>query len=46
MPVHTAECLRCGRQLKGKRSLERGYGPVCWEKSQREQEDAEKDDKA
>lgn len=23
-------CKRCGRELKTKRSIERGYGLVCW----------------
>ncbi|WP_085521396.1 DUF6011 domain-containing protein [Tuberibacillus sp. Marseille-P3662] len=26
------ECTKCGRELKDKKSKERGYGPVCWEK--------------
>ncbi|WP_337970224.1 DUF6011 domain-containing protein [Virgibacillus salexigens] len=28
---HT-ECATCGRKLKDKKSIERGYGPVCYEK--------------
>ncbi|GAA0415284.1 MULTISPECIES: DUF6011 domain-containing protein [Virgibacillus] len=28
---HT-ECATCGRRLKDKKSIERGYGPVCYEK--------------
>lgn len=28
------QCLRCNRKLKDKKSNERGYGPVCWEKVQ------------
>lgn len=27
-----ALCGRCNRKLKGKKSLERGFGPVCWQK--------------
>lgn len=26
-------CLRCGRQLKSRRSQEKGYGPVCAERA-------------
>lgn len=25
-------CRSCGRKLKDTKSIERGYGPVCWEK--------------
>jgi hypothetical protein len=25
-------CHRCNRRLSGKASLERGLGPVCWQK--------------
>ncbi len=25
-------CQSCGRKLKDTTSLERGYGPVCWER--------------
>ena len=32
------ECGRCGRKLKDSKSRERGYGPVCWEKVQKERE--------
>ncbi|MCC2250043.1 DUF6011 domain-containing protein [Virgibacillus sp. AGTR] len=28
---HT-ECATCGRKLKDKKSIERGYGPVCYDK--------------
>lgn len=24
------KCMKCGRQLKDAKSIERGYGPVCW----------------
>ena len=30
-------CLRCGRLLKNKSSVERGMGPVCSKKSAEEQ---------
>ncbi|WP_164908527.1 DUF6011 domain-containing protein [Halobacillus litoralis] len=33
------ECGRCGRKLIDSKSRERGYGPVCWEKFQREREE-------
>jgi len=23
-------CNKCGRKLKDSKSIERGYGPVCW----------------
>lgn len=26
------ECSTCGRKLKDKKSIDRGYGPVCYEK--------------
>lgn len=26
------QCGRCGRKLKDRKSVERGFGPVCWEK--------------
>lgn len=26
------QCDRCGRKLKDKKSLDRGYGPVCYKK--------------
>jgi len=25
-------CQRCGRALTNPKSIERGYGPVCWQK--------------
>ncbi len=25
-------CLNCGKRLKDAKSIERGYGPVCWGK--------------
>ncbi len=25
-------CLNCGKKLKDAKSIERGYGPVCWGK--------------
>jgi len=28
----TAKCGRCGRELTDVISMERGYGPVCYEK--------------
>ncbi|WP_281659109.1 DUF6011 domain-containing protein [Halobacillus sp. Cin3] len=33
------ECGRCGRKLIDGKSGERGYGPVCWEKVQKEREE-------
>ncbi|WP_407636218.1 DUF6011 domain-containing protein [Salibacterium aidingense] len=26
------ECGKCGRELKDRKSIERGYGPKCWRK--------------
>lgn len=26
-------CMNCGKKLKDAKSLERGYGPVCWSKT-------------
>jgi len=31
-PMHVGECGRCGRELTKPESIERGIGPVCWEK--------------
>jgi hypothetical protein len=41
------ECGRCGRELKDKASIKRGFGPVCWAKVQAEEANAEaqKEDK-
>ncbi|WP_202395613.1 DUF6011 domain-containing protein [Virgibacillus halodenitrificans] len=25
-------CAKCNRKLKDKKSIDRGYGPVCWSK--------------
>ncbi|MBC8590644.1 DUF6011 domain-containing protein [Wansuia hejianensis] len=30
-------CLRCGRALKNKSSIKRGYGPGCYKKINREE---------
>lgn len=30
--VMYTNCKRCGRKLKGKESMSRGYGPVCAQK--------------
>jgi hypothetical protein len=30
------QCARCGRKLKDKKSVERGYGAVCWTKIQQD----------
>ncbi|WP_156157428.1 DUF6011 domain-containing protein [Methanosarcina siciliae] len=35
-------CKRCNRALKDPTSVERGYGPVCWKKTQVEDEQQEK----
>lgn len=32
----TSTCKRCGREIAGELSLERGYGPVCFKKVQEE----------
>lgn len=32
-------CIRCGRQLKDKKSIERKFGPVCYKKYQKELEE-------
>lgn len=37
---HT-ECATCGRKLKDKKSMDRGYGPVCYEKHLKAVADAE-----
>lgn len=29
---HVERCLRCGRVLRDKVSIERGYGKRCWKK--------------
>lgn len=34
-------CNRCGRKLITSKSLEREYGPVCYQKHLREQAEAE-----
>ncbi|GAB2558345.1 DUF6011 domain-containing protein [Gracilibacillus alcaliphilus] len=33
-----ATCGRCNRKLKDALSIERGYGPRCWEKVREEQD--------
>lgn len=30
-------CRRCGRKLRGLKSVERGYGPVCYRKEELDQ---------
>lgn len=35
-------CKRCHRALKDPASVKRGYGPVCWKKTQVEDEQQEK----
>lgn len=27
-----SKCVRCGRKLRGAKSVERGFGPVCFKK--------------
>lgn len=39
MDAEFLECGRCGRKLIDSKSRERGYGPVCWEKVQKEREE-------
>lgn len=34
-------CKRCGRQLITSKSIDREFGPVCYEKYLKEQADAE-----
>ncbi len=36
------KCGNCGRCLKDKESIKRGYGPVCFAKVEREQEQIQK----
>ena len=31
-------CQRCGRTLTNEKSIERGFGPVCWAKVKRTEE--------
>ncbi|MGM8212618.1 DUF6011 domain-containing protein [Virgibacillus sp. W0430] len=35
-------CNRCGRKLKTEKSIETGFGPVCYKKHLKEQEEFEK----
>jgi hypothetical protein len=35
------ECATCGKKLIDKKSIERGYGPVCYQKHLKAVEDAE-----
>ncbi|MDY0394756.1 DUF6011 domain-containing protein [Virgibacillus halophilus] len=39
--MNYTECITCGRKLKDKKSIERGYGPVCYEKLMKAFEDQE-----
>ncbi len=32
-------CIRCGRELKDKKSIARKFGPVCYKKYIREREE-------
>lgn len=34
-----SQCGRCGRKLKTNKSIEQGYGPVCYKKYLKEQEE-------
>lgn len=34
-------CLRCGRKLKTSKSIEQGFGPVCFKKHKQEQAEEE-----
>lgn len=38
------ECVKCGRKLKDRKSIERGYGPVCWVKAKKEEQHGAEDD--
>ncbi|SET95135.1 hypothetical protein SAMN05421676_11234 [Salinibacillus kushneri] len=33
------QCARCNRNLKDKKSIERGFGPVCYKKHQEEEKE-------
>lgn len=35
METEVKLCKRCGRRLRSAESKERGYGKLCWEKSQK-----------
>lgn len=35
--MKATECGRCGRKLKTHKSIEQGYGPVCWRKYLKDQ---------
>ncbi len=35
------QCARCNRKLIDKKSIERGYGPVCYKRHLKEEQDAE-----
>lgn len=30
--MNYTECVTCGRKLNDKKSVDRGYGPVCYQK--------------
>ncbi len=36
------KCRRCGRTLKDKTSIKRGFGPVCWQRLQEEDNHGQK----
>jgi hypothetical protein len=38
-------CNRCGKPLTNEASLDRGYGPVCWNKQAREEREREDEGK-
>ncbi|GAA0344054.1 hypothetical protein GCM10008931_39190 [Oceanobacillus oncorhynchi subsp. oncorhynchi] len=33
------QCIRCGRKLKDKKSIERKFGPTCYKKNLKELEE-------
>lgn len=35
-------CMNCGKRLKDAKSLERGFGPVCWRKTHPKTENRKK----
>ncbi|WP_245737060.1 DUF6011 domain-containing protein [Salibacterium qingdaonense] len=35
------QCEKCGRELKDRKSKERGYGPKCWKKMKEAEKDGE-----
>jgi hypothetical protein len=38
-------CMNCGKKLKDAKSIERGFGPVCWTKTHTKAERRKKSSK-